>query len=94
MTLQCVGAESLSAKAVGLQPYTEDALVDPHGVIYSSIHDRTLEPWTKDDLKPHDEFIHVEGPDAWDIINYENSGMTTGGYLAAQAFRHRVGCVR
>jgi len=85
----CAGAESLSAKADLLQRYTEEAMVDANGVVYSSINNRTQKPWTPDDLGPDDEFIPVEGFGAWDVINYENSGMTTGGYLAAQAFRYR-----
>lgn len=80
----------LKTKAGEFEAYAERLLIDPGGVVYSSIHDQTLKPWTSADLGAGDDFIEAPPFKAWEILNYENSGMTTGGYLAAQSFRWRV----
>ena len=80
----------LFEKAELFGKYTHERLIDPNGIVYSSINDRTEKPWAAKDLKPDDDFLKVEGFETWELLNYENSGMTTGAYLAAQSFRYRA----
>jgi hypothetical protein len=87
--MKCVGASSLKTKAGLLEEYTENFLVDTYGVLYCFINDRTQKPWTTGDFKPGDDFLKVPGFDDAEVSNYENSGMTTGAYLAAQSFKYK-----
>ena len=82
--------QKLSEKAGLLEDYTYAFLTDHNSVIYSSIYDKTEKPWTSNDIKPTDDFLEVEGFETWDLLNYENSGMATGAYLASQVFRYKV----
>lgn len=56
----------------------------------ASIDDRTNKPWAPGYIKPTDDFLEVPGFEPWEFMNYENSGMTTGAYLAALSYQHRV----
>ncbi len=89
MKPKVVGASSLADKAELLESYAEKYLVDPHGVLYCFINDRTQKPWTRDDFTPDYDFLKVPGFDDAEVSNYENSGMTTGAYLAAQSFKYK-----
>jgi hypothetical protein len=82
--------ESLEQKAKQIEQFVEERLVDSFGVIYASIHEDTLLPWTEADIKPSDDYLLVEGFTTSEMLNYENSGMTTGAYLAAQSYCYRV----
>ena len=81
--------DNLEKKEVSLRQYVEKYVVDHNGLLCSSLYDETLKPWTPEDIKPTDEFINIPYK-IWDILNYENSGMTTGAYLAAQSYRFLV----
>jgi hypothetical protein len=82
--------DNLERKAQEIEDFVERLLIDSNGVVYSGIHSETLKPWAENDLGPSDDYIPVPGFEAWEILNYENAGMTTGAYLAAQSFRYRV----
>ena len=77
----------LANKAGKLQDFVEKHLIDENGVIYSGINTDTMKPWRSEDFSEGDEFIPVGNYAPSDIINYENSGMTTGAYLAAMAYK-------
>ena len=81
--------KNLSEKETYFRQYTDKYLIREDGVVYSSVFDETLKPWTSKDIKPTDEFINIPY-EIWDILNYENSGMTTGAYLAVQSYRYMV----
>jgi len=80
----------LLSKAQELEQYAEQNFVDENGVVYACLNERTNKPWTASDLTPEDDFLRVPGFEAWEVLNYENSGMTTGAYLAAQSYRYLV----
>lgn len=81
---------SLADKAHLFEQYAENHFIDLNGVVYSMLNEATDEPWTADDLTADDKFIEVPGFEVWEVFNYENSGMTTGAYLAAQSYRWQV----
>lgn len=80
----------LSEKAGKFESFVEKYLVDEAGVIYSGINAETMRPWHAEDISEKDEFIPVENYQPWDIMNYEDCGMATGGHLAAMTFRFKV----
>lgn len=74
-------------RAAQLEAYCETHLRDPHGALYAGIHADTLKPWTANDLTSADDVIKAPPFTAWEILNYENTGMVTGGYLAAMSYK-------
>jgi len=80
----------LETKASELERYAEERLIDPDGVVYTNINDSTGKPFAEGDLAPEDDWIPVEDYSPPEILGYENAGMTTGAYLAAQASRFRA----
>ena len=79
----------LSAKAELIEDYVEKYLVDQNGIIYSAINNLTGKPWTEEDLKLSDAF-KLPGVLPWELLSYENCGMTTGAYLAALTAKYRT----
>jgi hypothetical protein len=84
-----MSANDLSAKAAVIEDYVEKYLVDPHGIIYSVINNLTGRLWNEEDLKDSDAF-KLPGVSPWDLLSYENCGMTTGAYLAAMTAKYRT----
>ena len=72
--------KNLVDKELYLRNFVEGNLIDPNGVIYSYINDKTLKPWTSTDIKKDDEYIPTSYKN-WDVMNYEDSGMATGSYF-------------
>lgn len=87
--LECA-TKSLDQKAQQIEQFTEEKLIDEHGVLYASINEDTLLPWTAADIAPTDDYLIVPGFTTWEMLNYENSGMTSGAYLAALSYQYRV----
>lgn len=81
---------SLAEKAVRIEQYIEDHFIDQDGMVYACINSVTHRPWIEQDFAAGDDCQPVLGITPWDFVNYENSGMTTGSYLAAQSFKWRV----
>jgi len=80
----------LGTKAHSLEQYLHEKMTDAHGVIYSSLESESQAPWSKDTWKAEDDLISATGATPWEILNYENCGMTTGAYLAALSYKWRV----
>ena len=80
----------LAKKAARFQEQADHFWSDANGVIYSSLNARTQEPWTPADWSDRNDYFSVKGYEPWEFINYENSGMTTGAYLAAVSHWYRV----
>ena len=77
----------LKPRAAELECFVKDHSIDPWGVIYTAFESGTLGPWTDENWNLEDDFLPVKGFAAREVLQYENSGMTTGGYLAAQTYR-------
>lgn len=84
-----MSANDLSVKATAIEDYVEKYLVDKHGVIYSQINGLTGKPWDEDNLKFYDAF-KLPGVLPWELLGYENCGMTTGAYLAAMTAKYQT----
>lgn len=82
--------QPLAAKAREIEAFVQAKLIDRHGVVYASINEDTMQPWTAADIAPTDDYLIVPGYTTEEMLNYENSGMTTGAYLASQSYRYRV----
>lgn len=81
---------NLQKKAAEFEKYVLDHFIDNNGVIYSRLNKTTKKPWKKQDWQDSYEFLKVPNRAPWDIINYENSGMTTGALLAAMSYKYMV----
>lgn len=81
---------ALRKKADEIAAYVEERLVDDNGVIYASLDRDTQRPWSKESLSERDDVFFVEGFEAWEVLNYENCGMTTGATLAFLSYQWRV----
>lgn len=95
MKITCVSAATLSEKAEKFESYMESKLVDAVGLVYSTIYDKTEKPYTKDDFCHPDAILKLYDPESFpyapcDYINYEDSMMATGTYLAAQVYRFKA----
>jgi len=88
--ISTLGSLSLSAKALSIDQYLHEKLVDENSVVYASIESESQLPWTADSWPVDGDLIKVEGSTPWEILNYENCGMTTGAALAALAYKWRV----
>jgi len=67
-----------------------EKMTDQNGVIYSSLEAETQAPWSASSWNDGDDLITAKDAAPWDILNYENCGMTTGAYLAALSYKWRV----
>lgn len=83
----------LQLREEGLEEFVEKHLTDSHGLILSWIDARTLRPFSPETFVKGDRMRHPAAKDVEDFgryFAYENSGMCTGAWLAAQTLRHEV----
>lgn len=83
---------SLHQKSEEIENAVEAYMVDPHGALYSMLNTTTRRPFVEEDLGPEVDYLgtyHQDQPwfKPWEAMNYEDTGMVTGAYLAAQTFK-------
>ncbi len=78
----------LMDKAQWFDNFVQERLVDPHGIVYSKINVNTGKPFVDADLPDDAEFVCVNGFSTPEILNYEDSGIASGSYLAAMTYRY------
>jgi hypothetical protein len=85
----------LRAKADALEDDIEKYMVEPHGALYSMLNTKTRRPFVDGDIRPEDDYLGTYAKnEPWfnpgDAMNYEDCGMVTGAYLAAQCYKWQV----
>lgn len=68
--------------------YIQNHMTDSNGIVYSRINIETQKPFTDSDIPDESESIPVDEFSVSEVLNYENSGMTTGAYLAAMTYKY------
>lgn len=81
---------SLENKACWFEDYIQKYMIDKNGVVYSRLNVDTNRPLVDHDIQPGSELLPAGDFSISEILNYENSGMTTGAYLAAMVYKYRV----
>ncbi len=77
--------DGLEARAAALARFVADVAMDQNGVVRGLVHAREPRPLRADDL-PSDAWSARNIPPA-DYLPYEDAGMATGEFLAAQSYR-------
>ena len=75
---------TLEDKAILIGHFTENNLVDPDGLVYSSISEKTKKPWTNDQIPDKVIYNCVDTPKKhWKahFFGYEDSNMATAEFL-------------
>lgn len=81
-------AAGLADKARWFDNYVQERFLDDSGAVYSRINVQTGKPFVPEDLPPEADYLSIEGFTIPEVINYEDSGIASGSYLAALAYRY------
>ncbi len=86
---------ALRTKALAIEAFLRERLLDAHGVVYTFLDRDTRRPPTESLFPPaapgmdHHDF-YIEGYTRPEFAAYENCGMTTGAYLQALVAQYRA----
>jgi hypothetical protein len=86
---------NLRTKAETIEEAIESFMIEPHGALYSMLNTTTRKPFVEGDLTPEDDYLGAYNKGnsdfkPWEGMNYEDCGMVTAAYLAAQTFKWHV----
>ncbi len=80
----------LGEKEKWFDDYVQKHMIDVDGIVYSRINVDTDAPFSEDEIPSEFEYLKIAGFSTCEIMNYEDSGMTTGAYLAALTYKYLV----
>jgi len=85
--------DALDATAETMERFIERHMVDPDGLVYSTINEQTQAAWRDSQIPKRVVFNCVDAPrQLWKagFFNYEDSNMATAEYLLANVYKHTV----
>lgn len=83
-----VRADNLRARAERFDALLREHATDARGIMHAAIHFDPIRPLQPGDIDSPVPMLHGLAPE--DLYGYEDAGMVTGAYLAAQSIRFRV----